>query len=159
MDFHILKMKLISSKRLRICKEALSWIGTPYQHQAMVKGKDGAVDCAMLIAGVALNIGLVQRDDLKDIPNYPKEWHLHQDIPMLTDIMKSFGCEKKKSLYAHPADIIVFKIGRVPSHLGIMLENNKMIHAFGGANKQVVVNEFGEQWKKRLVEVYRFPGL
>lgn len=148
-------MKL-AKKRLEICEEAITWMGTPWQHQACVKNV--AVDCAMFVAGVALNVGLTTKEELKKVPNYPKDWHLHKDEPILLDIMKSFGCKKKKKELLRPGDIVVFKIGRVPSHLGIMLENNIFIHAlYGAGKKEVVMNSLSGKWVERFQEVYNFP--
>ena len=151
---------MISRKQQAICDEARTWLGTPFQHQAMVKGS--GVDCAMFVAGVALNVGLVSPDELINIPNYPREWHLHQDFPMLNTIMESFGCKKVDidSIEAIDAgDILVFKFGRVPSHLGLMLENGEMIHAYSGSVNKVVINSVSAQWIDRFVGVYRLPGV
>ena len=150
-------MKL-TKKRKKICEEAKSWLGTPWQHQACLKHV--GVDCAMLVAGVAKNVGLIDKEKFKAIPNYPKDWHIHRDIPMLTDLMKYFGCKKKSLESLLPGDIVVFKIGRVPSHLGIYLEDNYFIHAlYGAGKKEVVMNSLSADWIKRLVDVYSLPGV
>lgn len=147
----------VSTKRQSIIDEALTWIDTPYQHQARVKG--AGVDCAMLVTGVAYNIGLVTSDDLVKIPNYPRDWHLHKDEPILTKIMESFGCVEINANKAKPGDIVVFQLGRCASHLGILLQDNKVIHAFGGSINKVIVNELSGKWKERMIQVYKFPGV
>ena len=43
--------------RQRIVEEARSWLGTPYHHQAMVKG--AGVDCAMILVAVYRAVGLI----------------------------------------------------------------------------------------------------
>ena len=68
--------------RQQITKEARSWIGTPYQHQSRVKGV--GVDCAMFIAEVGNNLGLL--DPSKIVPNYSKQWHLHNKEEKLKQI-------------------------------------------------------------------------
>jgi len=159
-DFHILEMKSISSKRLAVLDEALEWIDTPYQHQAMVKGEDGGVDCAMLIAGVALNTGLVSREGMSLVPNYPAEWHLHNNYPLLTPLLESFGCTKKSVERMHVGDILVFKLGNTESHLAILYHDNYMIHAYGGRSvNRVTMNGLTGKWLRRLTSVYKFPGL
>lgn len=40
-----------------VLREARTWRGTPFHHQAMVRGQ--GVDCASLIAGVGLALGLM----------------------------------------------------------------------------------------------------
>lgn len=148
---------MLGKKRQAICDEARTWIDTPFQHQAMVK--HSGVDCAMLCAGVALNTGLITEEHLVGVPNYPREWHLHKDFPMLNMIMEWFGCQEKTSMKPYPGDILVFKFGKVPSHLGIMLDDNTMIHAYSGSVNKVVINSIAAQWTDRLVQVYKFPGV
>lgn len=145
--------------RSEICMEARSWFHTPYQHQQMVKGPLGGVDCAMFVVGVALSCGLIGEDLLDNIPPYPRDWHLHQEDPMLTSIMESFGCKKKKSLRPFAGDIVVFSLKNVPCHLGIMLEDNTFIHANAGSIQKVVVTPLERFWKKHLTELYKFPGV
>lgn len=148
----------ISKIRKEIIAEANEWIDTPWQHQACVKG--AGVDCAMFVAGVARNVGLVSEEEMKTIPkDYPKDWHFHQDFPLLPYIMEQLQCVEKDKKYMRPGDILVFKVGRVPSHLGILLEDNIFIHAYSGGNKTVVMNSLSAQWIDRLEQVYKFPGI
>lgn len=149
-------MKL-SKKRKEIIEEADEWVGTPWQHQACVKG--AGVDCAMLVAGIARNVGLLDEEKMKLIPNYPKDWHFHQDFALLPHIMEELGCKEKNKKYMRAGDILVFKIGRVPSHLGLLLEDNIFIHAYTGGNNVVVKNSLAAQWTDRLEQVYKFPGI
>lgn len=149
-------MKL-SKIRKEIIREADEWIGTPWQHQACVKG--AGVDCAMLVAGVARNVGLLSEEEMKTIPNYPKDWHFHQDFALLPYIMEQLNCKEKDIRYKRPGDILVFKIGRVPSHLGILLEDNIFIHSYSGGNGVVVKNGLSAQWVDRLKHIYKFPGV
>ena len=61
--------------RQRIVEEARSWLGTPYHHQAMVKG--AGVDCAMILVAVYRAVGLIPAGF--DPRPYPQDWHLHRD--------------------------------------------------------------------------------
>ena len=161
MDSLTYKQKSITSKRHAICEEANTWLDTPYQHQAMVKGLDGAVDCAMLVVGVALECGLITKEDITKVPNYSREWHMHQDIAMLTELMESFGCKKKKVTTIRPGDIVVFQLGRVASHLGIVM-NRKVpcvIHAYAGSIQKVTANQLTGKWLDRVASIYNFPGV
>jgi len=116
----------------------------------------------MLVVGVALGVGLITQDDLKKIPNYPQEWHLHNDVPLLPGIMESFGCQTKPVDDLIPGDIVVFKIGRVASHLGIVLdypEPRKAIHAYSGSVSRVTINSLTGKWHDRIIGAYTFPGV
>lgn len=159
-DFRIYDQKSISNKRQLICDEALDWIGTPFLHQQCVK--HSGVDCAMLIVGVALNTGLITKDDLVKIPVYPQEWHMHNDVPILLDVMESFGCKEKSLGKVSWGDIVTFKIGRVPSHLGIVvkqLDIPHFVHAYSGTLNKVTVTPLEQPWIERLVGCYKFPGV
>ena len=140
-----------------IITEARSWIGTPYQHQARLKGV--GVDCAMMIADICLTLNLITKEQLKMIPPYPATWHVTDDKPILTDLMKEFGCKQINRYDYQPGDVLVFKVGRVPSHLAILTDQNTMIHAQGGTINKVTECSFSASWVKRMVEVYRLPGV
>ena len=144
--------------RHQVCQEAMSWVGTPYKHQAMVKGEDGGVDCAMLIAGVALNTRLITDDDIKKIPPYPAEWHYHSDFPLLIKVMESFGCTPRIGEY-QPADILTFKIGKTVSHLGIYLGAGWFVHAEGRGPMKVTKTTLNGSWLRRLEGAYVYPRL
>ena len=151
-------MKQTLSKRKEIIEEAKNWVGTPYLHQARVKGLTGGVDCAMLVAGIAYNVGIINDEIIKRIPPYPVQWNMHSDFPLLTTVMESFGCLHKNNNEKQPGDILVFKIGRVPAHLAVLIENDFMVHAYGGSINKVIVSRFDERWIKRWKETYTFPG-
>ena len=84
---------ILSKIRKEIIEESKTWMGTKWQHQACVKGV--AVDCAMLVAGIAKNVNLISDDEINTIPAYPKDWHFHQDFAILPVIMESMGCIEK----------------------------------------------------------------
>lgn len=139
-----------------IVAEALEWLDTPYQHQAMVKGV--GVDCAMLICGVALNTGVIEKKDMKKVPAYTREWHLHNKEPLLEYIVDSFGCERVNIGGRRKGDILGFTFGRVTSHLGILIDPNYMIHARLDTGR-VAINGVNGYWKRRLTAAWRFPGV
>ncbi len=64
-----------AAQRAAIVREARSWIGTPYHNCADVKGRNGGVDCGMLLVRVFVDTGLVAPFDPRP---YPPDWHLHR---------------------------------------------------------------------------------
>ncbi|MDU5253870.1 MAG: peptidoglycan endopeptidase [Veillonella sp.] len=58
----------------KIANAAISWLGTPYQNNAMVRGV--GVDCAYLLVAAVVESGLMPKDKL-NIEDYSNEWHLH----------------------------------------------------------------------------------
>lgn len=140
--------------RNKVIKEALEWYQTPYHHQA--KLKHVGVDCAQLIAAVAENTGLVK--EKINIQSYSVEWHLHNREEKMLEIIRSFGCEERNIDDREPGDILTFKFGRVNSHMGILVEETRFIHARIDIGK-VVINELSGDWLKRLNKVFKFPNI
>ena len=140
--------------RLRIILEAMDWVGTPYHHQARLKGV--GVDCAQLVAGVAENVF----PRLKPINTevYSVEWHLHNKEEKMCEMIEKFKCTQVSLEEMQPGDIITFKFGRVQSHMGILVTDGQFIHARMDV-KKVVINQLSGEWLERLGRAYKFPGL
>lgn len=137
--------------REAIVKEALTWSGTPYQHQVGLKGV--GVDCAYLVGKVAEGVGLI--DEFKVEP-YSVEWHLHSREEKMCNIVEGFGCTPVPVADTQPGDILIFKYGRVGSHMGIYVGRNLFIHAHLPSGK-VLLNSLSGDYLKRLHKVYKFP--
>jgi len=139
------------SRSAEIIQAALSWVGTPYHHQARVKGV--GVDCAQLIAGIAEDVGIIEPGT--HIPfDYSREWHLHSRESLLVRNLEHFGCVKKDK--AEPGDILCFQYGRCISHLGILVPGNRVVHAATYLGK-VVLNTLGEELLRRHRQTYSYP--
>jgi cell wall-associated NlpC family hydrolase len=123
-----------SEERDAFVREALSWLGTPFRDQGDVKGKSGAVDCAMLLVRSAQAAGLIPPDF--DPRPYPPQWHLHRSeerfLKCIEQVLALRGCgaEKAGGTPAVPGDIIVYRVARCFSHGGVVIKNNHLIHAY-----------------------------
>lgn len=51
-------------------------------------------------------------------------------------------------------DVILFKIGNIPLHLAIYLDNKNMLHSFWGSDS-CVERWNNDKWERRLVGFYR----
>lgn len=144
----------VMENRIRIVLEAFEWVGTPYHHQARVKGV--GVDCAQLVAGVAENVF----PRLKPINTevYSVEWHMHNREEKMCNIIERFKCTQIEVEDRQPGDILTFQFGRVQSHMGILINDNQFIHARMDIGK-VVINQLSGDWLERLGRVYKFPGI
>jgi cell wall-associated NlpC family hydrolase len=58
--------------REEVVQEARTWLGTPYQKMARVKG--AGCDCGTLLLGIYQNMGLIADEDLE---TYGHDWWLH----------------------------------------------------------------------------------
>lgn len=112
-------------ERHAVMEEALSWLRTPYQHYARVKG--AGVDCAQLPIAVYSTCGIIPAVD----PKYPKQWHLNRSEELYLDWVKEFAVEIPEDQVG-PGDFMVWKWGRTFSHGAIILNPPKLIHAFIG---------------------------
>ena len=110
--------------RAAVVAEAMTWLGTPWAHQARVKGV--GVDCAQFPLLVYANAGVFQPFDPGD---YPSDWHIHRDEERYLGIVLSLGCREIAEEDVKPGDLILVKIGRVYSHGAIVTKWPQAIHA------------------------------
>ena len=110
--------------RAAVVAEARSWCGTPYHHQADVKG--AGCDCAMLLVRVYVDLGLGAPFDPRP---YPQDWHLHR-----SDERFLGWVNERASPVAtpKPGDVIMLRYGRAYSHGGIVTKALPLtvVHAF-----------------------------
>lgn len=149
--FHIFnQMSTSDNFREQLVQSALTWLGTPYHDQARVKGI--GVDCAQLVAAVAIDAGLVKAEDVPQ--DYNPQWHFHNHEELMLKYIEDLGCSQVKE--ARRGDILCFKFGRVNSHLGIYLGDNQFIHARKDT-KSVCINSLSGDWAKRHLLTYSYP--
>jgi cell wall-associated NlpC family hydrolase len=119
-------------QRAALVAEARTWLGTPFRDQGDVKGKNGAVDCAMLLVRSAQPAGLI--DAAFDPRPYPPQWHLHRDeerfLKVIADIIAARGEGTEVTRSPIPGDVIVYRVGRCFSHGGIVIDGHHVIHAY-----------------------------
>ena len=117
--------------RAAVVVEAKSWIGTPYRSNALVKGRRGGTDCAMILIGVYRNVGLLPMD--YDPRPYPEQWHLHRnEEKYLTEILKfAKPVAAPPERMPLPGDVVMFRMGRLLAHAAIVVDWPIVIHANG----------------------------
>lgn len=111
--------------RKAVLLEAESWLGTPFEHMQRCKG--AGVDCGQFLLGVFHNVGL--------IPNvktdyYPRDFHLHRDREWYTELVEQFSRDLAPDEAPLPADLVLFRVGRVYSHGAIVVSWPRIIHSF-----------------------------
>ncbi len=96
------------------------WMGTPFRHQCGVKGL--GCDCAYFVAKVLEEAGaLAWRKNL--MPDYPKDWHLHNTRELLKETFeKEFQAEPIGLDSFQNGDIILLHYGKAASHIGIFYD-------------------------------------
>jgi NlpC/P60 family putative phage cell wall peptidase len=136
-----------------IVAEARLWIGTPYHHQASVKGV--GCDCLGLVRGVWRSfVG----PEPEAIPGYSNDWGEAEGHETMLAAGRRHLIEIPPKL-ALPGDVVVFRIraGRIAKHAGILTSASTFIHAQEGG--PVCEVALGPWWSKRVTAAFRFPGL
>ena len=136
-------------QRTLVVKEALSWVGTPYRHQAMVKGS--GVDCAKILLAVFKEVGLL--GDV-EMPEYSTQWHLHRSEEKYLETISKY---LQPTTEPKPGDVALFKFGRTVSHSAFLIDYPKVVHAY--VNRGVIIDEMDSgKLGGRLHGFYSFWG-
>jgi NlpC/P60 family putative phage cell wall peptidase len=134
----------------RIVMEARSWIGTPYRHQASLKGV--GCDCLGLLRGVWRGV-LGHEPELP--PPYSPDW-AEAGADTLVAAARRYLVEIERREIA-PGDVLLFRWrDNLPAkHCAVATSSNSMIHAHDGAS--VVEVALCSWWRRHLAHAFRFP--
>ena len=131
---------------------ARSWMGTPYLHQASIKG--AGADCLGLIRGVWREL---YGTEPETVPVYTPDWDEAQGAEVLL-------AAARRNLKAAPVDwtagqVLLFRMraGAVAKHLGILAQRDEQatfIHAYTGHG--VVESSLSAPWRRRVVARFEF---
>lgn len=126
--------------------QARTWLGTPFHHQARLKGV--GVDCIGLLTGVAEEFGM-------DVSNIPSAYSRAPDVDMLFREIAQSGHLERTSTPA-PGDVVFFRVFGQPTHFGLLTENG-FLHA--DASFGVVEVPLDDRWRSRIVGTYKIKAL
>ena len=132
--------------RQAVITEAQTWLGTPWQHNAAVKGV--GVDCGRFPLSVYQDLNLIPVEPVED---YPIDWALHRDDERYLAVVNRYCVEVNEPL---PGDLVVFKYGRSFSHGGIVLHYPHIIHALRGKQAGVIYDNALHGELKRRERVF-----
>jgi NlpC/P60 family putative phage cell wall peptidase len=138
--------------RAAIIAEAQSWIGTPYRHQASLKGV--GCDCLGLVRGVwrALYGG-----EPEATPAYSPDWAEAGGAEALA-AAAARHLIPVAAADAAPGDVLLFRWRpHLPAkHAAILVAENRLVHAHDGC--AVAQVHFASFWRRRLAFAFKFPG-
>lgn len=136
--------------REAIVKEALSWVKTPWHHEASVKGH--GVDCAQLLRAVLNNCGA----SIRPTDHYPQDWHLHRSEERFMCFVLDY-CDAIDETPL-PGDILLWKVGRCFSHGAFYIGSGEVVHAVmnEGAVRVARISEGELGWRER--RAFRWKG-
>jgi NlpC/P60 family putative phage cell wall peptidase len=134
-----------------IIPEARSWIGTPYRHQASLKGI--GCDCLGLVRGVWREL---YGGEPEATPAYAPDWAEASGQERLAAAARRYLLELAPAV-VEPGDVLLFRWRpHLPAkHAAILSAPGRMIHAYDGA--AVAEVSFAPFWRRRLAFAFRFP--
>lgn len=138
----------------KIRQAALAWVGTPYENNAMVRGR--GVDCAHLLLGCVVDAGLLPADQMH-IAYYSNEWHLHRSEEKFIQNIEKVAEE----VVGEPqvGDFFLYQYGRCVSHGAIYIGKGKVVHAY--VELGVIISDcedvlfYDNRGRHRLRKIYR----
>lgn len=133
-----------------IIAEARTWLGTPWHHQACVKGV--GADCTGVVRGVGNALGLMRYDDkAEDTKAY--RGYGRAPIPRLVVQGLDQFLDRVPRAEAGPGDVLLLRAPE-PQHLAIVTDADSMIHATNA--RGVVETPLPEGWRRQCVGVWRY---
>ena len=136
----------------KVAAAARGWLGTPYRHQASVKG--AGCDCLGLLRGVWREIN---GPEPSGTPPYPADWR---------DPMNAGALEAAAERFLLRADgspvrgqVVLFRMHRSmpPKHCGIMVAGDRFIHA--QEHIGVVEANLTDGWARRISGFFFIPDI
>jgi NlpC/P60 family putative phage cell wall peptidase len=139
--------------RADVVAEARSWIGTPYRHQAALKGV--GCDCLGLILG--LHRAMIG-DIGETVPSYTPHWAEVSDAdPLLAAAQRHLMRVDEPEAQAGDVLLFRYRAGAPAKHAAILASAGTMIHAYDGT--AVVETSLGPWWRRRIAGAFAFPGV
>lgn len=144
--------------RSAVIEEARGWVGTPYRHQAMLKGVGS--DCVGLIRGAGVAVGAM--------PALDEEWAVFGGYSRTPNPRRmEEGMNKFLVPLGHtppaPGDIVWLQWrADLPMHLAIIAEDKSgrhtIIHSYSHVGR-VVEHGFTQEWIDRVHSYWRYPNI
>ena len=146
-------MREDSITRQQIVAEARAWLGTPYRHQASLKGV--GCDCLGLVRGVWR---AVIGEEPERAPPYAPDWAEAAAGEPLADAAARHLVAIDRDAFG-AGDVLLFRWrANLPAkHAAIVTAPALMVHAHDGAAVAEVA--LAPWWRRRIAYAFRFPGV
>ena len=139
-------------KRDDVVRAARQWIGTPYLHQASLKGV--GCDCIGLVRGLWRELIGPEPEPMRP---YSPDWaEAGGDETLIALGETHFVAADPQAWKAGDLLVFRFRDNAVAKHVGVATDTTHMIHAHDGARVAEVA--LGA-WRRRIVRAFSFPGL
>ena len=130
----------------QLVSAAREWIGTPYLHQASVKGV--GCDCLGLLRGVWREVFGAEPEA---VPAYTADWAEPQGMEVLKAAARRHMNPAEADIL--PGQVLLFRMrdGAIAKHIGIVSLANpdiRFIHAYTGHG--VIESPLSHPWRRRI---------
>ncbi|MGH8585287.1 MAG: NlpC/P60 family protein [Gammaproteobacteria bacterium] len=137
--------------RADVVAVARTWLGTPYHHQASIKGV--GADCIGFVKGVALEAGLITQEMAEGLPiDYSRQQTGGRLRRIMGDLLIAVPSSE-----VLPADVFLMRIAGEDSHIGLYTDLG-IIHCHSDV-KGVVEQRLDSDTRKMISRAYRFRSL
>lgn len=142
--------------REAIVNEARTWLGTPFQDQGRLKGKNGGVDCVNFVAEVAKATNAVS--DVEFENNYRRSTNGETMVKLFRQYMTPI--ERKD---AQPGDTFVVRYSAGHWHCMIVTEREENLETefrvIEAGRNGVAEHRIDSSVKRRIHSAYRVKGI
>lgn len=130
---------------------ARGWIGTPYHHQASLRGV--GTDCLGLLRGVWRE---AYGTEAERPSAYTRDW---AEVGGREDLLAGAERNLVRASAMAPGDVVLFRMrpGSPAKHVGLLTTTDTFIHAAEGTCVSEVA--LGGWWRRHIAAVYAFPGV
>lgn len=143
----------------RVVQIARGWLGTPYVHQASVRG--AGTDCLGLLRGVWRELYGAEPEP---VPAYTADWSEPSRDEALWAAARRHLAELPDAAGQAPlamGEVLLFRMrdGAVAKHLGLVSAVGaapRFIHAYSGHG--VVESPLSKPWQRRIAARFYFPN-
>ena len=141
-----------------------SWMGKPYKHLTMVKGR--GADCTLFIGACWKEYGIITK---VEYDYYPKQWHIHTNEEKVVNSFNDHWNKYRNPKYHFEVlpveepkkrgDLLAFSntSQNVTNHASIYIgdigRGRMMCHSIQG--RGVSYFPYGSYWKRKMVNFYR----
>lgn len=143
----------MSSLNEQVVSEALSWIGTPFHHQASVKGV--GADCLGLVRGVWRQLN---GHEPFSIPAYTQTWdEVEKSEVLWSGLAKTLVSDPEIKTCAGHVLLFRMRLNSVARHVGISSKSGRcFVHSYHGQG--VVESALTQSWQRRIVASFSFAN-
>lgn len=146
---------MTAASGMRAVEIARKWIGTPYRHQASVRG--AGTDCLGLLRGIWREL---YGSEPEPVPAYTWDWSEPEGSERFWSAARRHLRECDEARDPAPGEVLLFRMrdGSVAKHLGLIAdvgEAASFIHAYTGHG--VVESPLSTPWLRRVVARFEFP--